>query len=512
MSESTDQDKRRDEPPSKIDPTPSRDEAEAEAGADQESGSEDDPSGEPTHQGEDKPADEGAAEDQRNSMGALVGILGFLIALGLGFGLGQLFLDKDSPDVEIQEGQRYEVQLRGDEPQLGPDDALVTIIEFADYQCPYCAKAAGPLKAIVKKYDGDVRVIYKHFPLPMHRQATPAAKAGWAAHQQGQFWPMHEHLFATKGSLDAAMKKAQELGLDVDKFAADLESEAAAEAVDDDMKSGSMLGVRGTPAFVVNGHMYSGLKNTDQWDEIVQAELQAANELVDGGVARPQVYETLMKDAVSKRVEPSASAAPGRPDPSVTHPVPVDGRPSLGPDDALVTVVVFSDFQCPYCERIAPTVHQLADKHDDVRVVFRNLPIPSHTRARPAAAAALAAHRQGKFWEMHDKLFENRAALGSANLSDFAQELGLDVAQFEQDAKDPAIEQMIKEDEQVAKQLGISSTPSVYVNGRYVAGAQPVSAYDALISEERKKAQALVDQGTPRDQVYDKLMATAKGQ
>jgi protein-disulfide isomerase len=142
-------------------------------------------------------------------------------------------------------------------------------------------------------------------------------------------------------------------------------------------------------------------------------------------------------------------------------------------------------------------------------VVFINLPLPMHARARDAATAALAAQRQGKFWEMHDMLFDRRRELGSADFSAFAEELGLDVAQFEQDLQDPAIAKQLEEDEAVARTFGIRSTPSSFVNGRFVRGAQGTDVYQSLIDEERGKAKALVDAGTPRQDVYERLLANA---
>jgi protein-disulfide isomerase len=442
-----------------------------------------------------------------------VGVLGFVLALGGGFFLGQ-WINNRPGDVAIEQGPRYRVALSGDEPQLGPDDALVTIIEFADYQCPYCAKASGPLEEAADKFDEDVRVIYKHFPLPSHPQATPAAKAAWAAHQQGKFWEMHAYMFDAKANVDGVDEKAANFGLDAQKFAADRTSEAAAKAVDDDLFAGSKLGVTGTPAFFVNGHQYVGSKTYGQWKEIIKGELEAAEALVDEGTPRADVYDALMKDAVAQRTEPRQAQQPGRPDPAATYQITADGRPQLGPDDALVTIVQFSDFQCPYCSKVAPTVHALVENNSsDVRVVFRNLPLPMHPQARNAAKAALAAHRQGKFWEMHDALFESGADLKDGNFRGLAEKIGLggeQAIQFEHDMQGEELEQMIAEDEALARRFRISSTPSAFVNGHYVGGAQSVEAFQAVIDREKAKAQAMVDSGTARSDVYDEIMRSAE--
>ena len=455
---------------------------------------------------------EGAAEPpapKSSGSGALIGIVGFLLALSAGFFIGQIF--KGDPEVVLEEGPRYNVLLRGDEPTKGPDDALVTIIEFADYQCPYCAKADGPLNEAVAEFGDDVRLIYKHYPLPGHPSATPAAKAAWAAHRQGKFWEVHELLFESGADVARASADLESLGLDVARFQTDAASEEAAKSVDDDLFAGAKVGLTGTPAFFVNGHKYEGLKSAAEWEQIIANELADAKDLVDDGVARGDVYEKLMSTALEKRRDRPEKAEPGALDPNATYRITVDGRPTLGPEDALVTVVVFSDFQCPYCAKLEPVVHALVERNPDVRVVFRNLPLPSHPRAREAAKAALAADRQGKFWEMHDVLFRNQDRLRGADLAEFASEIGLDAERFAADLADPALEDSIEQDERLARHFQLSSTPSVFVNGRYLRGAQTVSAYQLLVEQERKEAQALVDAGTAPADVYDSLMAQAVG-
>jgi protein-disulfide isomerase len=451
---------------------------------------------------------EGAPEPsppKAGGSGTLIGIVGFLLALSAGFFIGQFFKSGDA-GVELEEGTRYKVLLRGDEPMQGSDDALVTIIEFADYQCPYCAKAKEPLEKAMEEFGDDVRLVYKHFPLPGHPAATPAAKAAWAAHQQGKFWEMHALLFDSNANVNKASAEASSMGLDAARFEADMASEQAAKAVDDDLFAGAKLGLTGTPAFFVNGHKYVGLKSAAQWEEIISAELGDAKALVDDGVARADVYAKLMEGAVDQRRERPEKAAPGELDPEQTYRVTVDDRPALGPADALVTVIVFSDFQCPYCSQLAPVVHELVEGNPDVRVVFRNLPLPNHPRARDAAKAALAAHRQGKFWEMHDRLFADQARLREVEWAELATEIGLDVDRFAADFADPALDTMIEEDERLARHFQLSATPSVFVNGRYLRGAQTVSAYQLLVDEERKKAQAL---GVPAEQVYDAILRDA---
>lgn len=460
-------------------------------------------------------APEHDSKTEGKSSGPLMGVLAFLLALGLGFGIGRIVQD-DGPSARIlDDDTRYLVRLRGDEPQQGPDDALITVIEFADYQCPYCARAREPIEKALAKLEDDARLIYKHFPLPGHPLATPAAKAAWAAHQQGKFWEMHAALFEANASVKEIGVRAEAMGMDRERFLRDFASVQAATAVDEDLLAGARLGVTGTPVFYVNGHRYVGFRDESQWDDVLEFEVENAEALIDAGTPRAELYAKLMEGAVDRRGRtkadraPSSQQRPGGLDPAVVYAIDVEGRPALGPEDALVTVAVFSDFQCPYCAKLAPVLKQLVETEGDVRVVFMQLPIPSHRRARDAARAALAAGQQGKFWEMHDRLFEKRSALSGADFATWGPDIGLDASRFEADLVSTSVEQTILADERLAKALKLSSTPSTFVNGRYVRGAVSLGQLRAKVAEERALAQARVDSGTALSGVYAAIMAEA---
>ncbi len=216
-------------------------------------------------------------------------------------------------------------------------------------------------------------------------------------------------------------------------------------------------------------------------------------------------------DLEAKAVAPTPSVLPGRPDPADTFKVPLADAPTRGKDTALVTIVIFSDFQCPYCKRVVPTLEALESQYgSDLRLAFRHNPLSFHTSAMPAARAAMAAHEQGKFWEMHDKLFENQKDLTEANFNKWARELGLDVKRFKKDYADAAIERKIKDDQSAGITLGARGTPAFFVNGRFVSGAQPKESFEKVIDEELTKAKALVAAGTPRDGVYAATIASGK--
>ncbi|MGH1343915.1 MAG: DsbA family protein [Nannocystales bacterium] len=206
-----------------------------------------------------------------------------------------------------------------------------------------------------------------------------------------------------------------------------------------------------------------------------------------------------------------AGPRPGRPDPKLTYKVDVGDAAVKGSDEALVTIVEWSDFQCPFCNRVNPTMAKIHEAYGDkVRVAFKHNPLPMHNRAMAAALAAEAAGRQNKFWEMHDKLFANGKALTDENFEKWASELGLDVAKFKTDMKDKALETKVRKQQSQGATLGARGTPSFFVNGRHLSGAQPFEAFKALIDVELKEAEALVAKGTAKKDVYAKVIAKGK--
>lgn len=164
--------------------------------------------------------------------------------------------------------------------------------------------------------------------------------------------------------------------------------------------------------------------------------------------------------------------------------IPLDGSPSLGPDSAPVTIVTFSDFECPFCARAVPTLKQLLQSYPGkIRLVFKHLPLPMHKNAGSAARAAIAAQAQGKFWEMHDRIFENQRSLDAASLEKLARELKLDLKRFNRDSQASSAQSRMIEDMSTASRLGVRSTPSFFMNGAMVKGALPLDQWNRLIAK-----------------------------
>lgn len=164
--------------------------------------------------------------------------------------------------------------------------------------------------------------------------------------------------------------------------------------------------------------------------------------------------------------------------------VDTSGRPSKGPADAPVTIVEYSDFQCPYCKKAQPNIKEVSAKYGNkVRWVFMNQPLAMHQMARPAALAALAADKQGKFWEYHDALFASEG-IDEAKLVQIARDIGLNVGKWEADRKSTEVDQMVADDVRVAEKWKISSTPTFLVNGYKIKGAMPPEFFARIIDAE----------------------------
>ena len=170
--------------------------------------------------------------------------------------------------------------------------------------------------------------------------------------------------------------------------------------------------------------------------------------------------------------------------------VGVEGAPFLGPAAAPVTIVEFSDFQCPFCKQVVPTLTQVLSRYGEkVKLVFRDFPIDSlHPQARKAAEAARCAQDQGKFWDYHDALFANASKLGPEQLKTDAQQVGLDLPSFERCLASGTHAAAVQKSVDEGMRLGVTGTPAFFINGELVSGAQPVESFARVIERELARA------------------------
>jgi len=162
--------------------------------------------------------------------------------------------------------------------------------------------------------------------------------------------------------------------------------------------------------------------------------------------------------------------------------------PIQGPASAKVTIIEFSDFQCPYCARMGPTLEKIRQTYpEQVRIAFRDFPLPMHPQAVPAAEAAQCANEQGKFWEYHDKLFAGQHQLTPDDLKRYAGEVGLDVTRFGECFDSGRFRADVTRDQEDGQRAGVSGTPAFFVNGRFISGALPFEAFQKVIDDELRR-------------------------
>jgi protein-disulfide isomerase len=176
--------------------------------------------------------------------------------------------------LQAPEVPRIEVEAKG--PSRGPENALVTIVEFSDFQCPYCGREFPVIERLMKEYDGKVRLVFRHYPLDFHPFAQKAAEAGACAQDQGKFWELHDKMFTNQNKLgvDDLKAYAKSVGLDASRFDKCLDSGEKKALVEEDMKAGTAAGVNGTPAFFINGVFVNGAQPYEQMKQTVDRELK----------------------------------------------------------------------------------------------------------------------------------------------------------------------------------------------------------------------------------------------
>ena len=364
--------------------------------------------------------------------------------------------------------------------ERGDAGAPVTIVEYTDYQCPYCQRHVAETlpRLITEMIDaGRVHYVIKDFPLDsIHPEARAAAVAARCAGEQDAYWEMHDALFAGQaewgglgdGATAVFSTMAADLALDGEAFAACLSSGRHDAVIQANQDEGIALGVNGTPAFFINGFPISGAQPFELFEYAV-------------GLAE----EGTLADAY---VAPAAEAAP-----TPAGPVEVDteGAYSIGAADAPVVIVEFTDYQCPFCSRhFLETFPQIKANYVDtgqVRYVYLDFPLTSiHPQAQAAAEAARCAGDQDAYLPMHDMLFARQSEWGgradaATVFAGFAQELGLDVNVFDECLDGRVHEAAVLADLEKGVALGVDGTPAFFLNGNFLSGAQPYEVFQQAI-------------------------------
>jgi len=403
----------------------------------------------------------------------------------------------------------------GDSPIRGPSDAPVTIVVYANFQCHFSKKGHQRLKRVRKNYPDEVRIVFKHYALPYHERAKPASRATLAAREQGveYYWKMHDRLFERQdewksGDVEkVAARWAEEMGMDREQFERDLRRNKSEynEIVETHMVRARKLGAKGTPYFFINGEAFSGAKPYGAFESSIDDRLDQVTDLVRRGVDRRAIYAKAVAENLDSPDEKPDNKEPetNKPkDPEENEPdiesVPVDDDDAVrgaSAEEALVTFVTFAGFPCAFSKKAQRPLQKLYDKYgDQVRFVFKHHPLDFQGEAKPAARASIAAQKQGKFWEMHDLLFDNQRRLREEEVYiQLAEELGLDLGTFEQDMESEEVAERMRRDKELAEKLG-GGTPNFWINGVNVVGAQPYSKLEEVVEQQLERGKIVEKQ------------------
>ena len=420
--------------------------------------------------------------------------------------------------VAATKDQSAVVPIDPDDPVWGNPTALVTVVEFADFECVFCKRVEPTIQQLKKTYGPEqLRIVWKHFPLAMHPHARPASQAASAVFAVGgsdAFWKFHDAVMPEKKLGDTFDAEAQAAGVDLAQFHARLASGFPLAKVAHDAALGEKLGVDGTPAFFINGAFVSGALPVEVFQEAIDETIKQAKEVLAKGTAKDDLYVTVSK--INFTPPGSTSDQPNEPPEDTTSvwKVPIGNSPVLGPASAPVTLVFFSDFQCPFCAQADATLKIIEKEYaGKLRVVWKNYPLSIHPRAEPAAELAFEARAEkgnAGFWDAHDRLFASQIDLGDESLGQIAGEMGLDQAKVKRAIEQHTHKSEIQADLRLAAEVDADGAPQTFINGRRLVGAQPAGAFRALIQAELDHAAAMVKSGTPAASVYDAIVAEGK--
>ncbi len=410
----------------------------------------------------------------------------------------------------------YRVAL-GASPQQGPSDAPITIVEFSDFACGYCVRVQYTLRQLQLLYPNTIRWV--HRTLPLDTDNILAAEAAQAAQAQGRYLAMRDRLYEMRGRVDRIDVEllAQALGLDVPQFRKDLDDGRFRAAVRADETAAQALGVSGTPTFFINGRVVNGAASLRDFVQVIEAELARAVVATRNGTKAADLYGVLTN--AGKTHADVAGPEQGEPgfelDGATVYKVGL-GLPGhqQGPADALVTIVVWSDFECPFCARAAPVLAKLREKMPtQVRLVFRHLPMVFHHDASLASEAAVEAGVQGKFWAFHDALFlhllNKQGGLRRAELERVALSAGLNLSQFRAALNDRRHRDAVRAEAAAGLALGINGTPTIFFNGVPVIGAKSFQMLEAIVLAQLDSAAGALRRSVKAADIYALALAEA---
>ena len=454
-----------------------------------------------------------------------------------------------APPAILPVADRYRVDIRN-RPWKGAEHARATVVVYCGFAGYYCRSSRDNFRRIVSDYPRDVKLVWMDYPLPYYNRSMPAAVAAaevFAQRGRAGFWKMHDRLYGNPyhHTDDNLVKWAIEAGADSAKVRAAITAKKHEAALRALMSTAQTLGVSYTPTVFVNGIRIPDANSLDNLKARVESEIAIANKILSGGgVTLKGYYAHTQRNALTRKKSSGLGLAPYKPYKpykpyasllSTIYQVPVTPKnPQMGPADALVTVVLFGDFQCPFTFRLTCALRVVLRKRGqyakDVRLVWMNNPRPYHSRAMVAAEAALEGFAQRKsagFWALHDRLFpmdlcrpdggyrfgffRRRDRLDDAYLLAMAKRSRLSVSRFRRALSKHTHRSRILAEQQLAKGHYASSTPTMFINGKIVTGAKTVSELKVLFDQARRDARkTLIAKRVSKAKLYDTIIATGK--
>lgn len=384
------------------------------------------------------------------------------------------FAEDAAAPVPVQRGR----------PLWGPRNAPVTLTVFGDFECPFTIAMLRVILAEKTRRGDDLRLSFRFATLGQHTHGEHAARvlsALHAAQGEGAFWSVVQEIVRrgeplAEGSLETILET---VGID----SGEVES-APPKALEDDAVLAASLYVRATPVSFVNGVRIDGFRSQRALAEVIARERKTSGLVLASGVTPKALYtERTRKNLIDVGDEPPDRAC-----------VPIEGSPARGAKHPLVTIVEFTEHACDYCrEGHALVAGAVAARPNDVRSVWKSLPLPKHPRARYAANFALAARRVGgdeAFWAVTQVLFGANDGLADDAVFERAAEASkLDASALRAAAAESAHDGSVDADLRLAESLGVAdAVPTYFVNGKRIPGVLPRAEFQALVREELELA------------------------
>ncbi len=402
-------------------------------------------------------------------------------------------------------------------PVRGERDAPLTVHLFSDLSCEDCRAVYDRLTAEIDGHPGEMRLVFRH--APMDDMGQQVARAAIAADEQGKFWEFVDTLYDLPAlpSQDQWPKVVEAAGLDVERWEQDRRSPMIDAVLEHDAIHAEEVGLVQAPTYFVNGIRKVGGVAIQEFDEVIAEEREYVAAMEDAGLSGADIswrrilqnYQPVDWEEVEeqrRRLEAELT---------VVH-VPLGESPQRGasPQESLVTVVVFVDLRCGYSAQASAELRALVEHYDDqgMRLVFKHFPLPMHEDAGRLARASVLANQAGAFWDFVDAVYMGETRIDDTNLESTLRDLGWHGEDFEASMEDEEVRAAVENDRRLGEELGITGTPTMYVNGIELVGVYPGPELAPLIEDQIALALSIQDMtGSSGAELYRELIEVNRG-